>query len=500
MIAFAVLLERLSFTSSPDARRALVGRYLSTAPDPDRGFGLAAIAGTLRARWIRPAALRALAVARTDPQLFAWSHDYVGEVVETVALTWPGRPSAAPPPRLSAVVAAMVAAMGAASGGTAPRADLPDLLAGWLDASEPSVRLALLKLVTGGGRVPDGGALARAGVAAWSGLDPAAVEEVWHALPPPYLPLLAWASGQAPRPAPPAVPVFRPSMRAEPVPPAALAGIDPAGFRAEWAWDGARVQLVATAAGRRVFSGAGEDLSGAFPELIAAMDFDAMLDGVLLGPGATPRLARPVGVRLFDLLFEDGADLRALPFDARRARLEAWFARAAPAGMDLSPLLGFADAADLARRLAAGGPEGSAGLLLKRRDSAYGAGGAWWRWPPAPRVIAAVLMYAERGPVALYTVGLWDGAALVPVGKAACGLAEAETQWLDGWIGAHTIARFGPVREVEKVLVLEVAFDSAEASARHKAGVVLRGARIVAVRREAEAAAAGRLAAVTGGR
>ena len=495
MIAFAALLERLTFTPSPAARRVLVGRYLATVPDPDRGFGLAAIAGTLRARGVRPAALRALAAARTDPVLFAWSHDYVGEVVETVALTWPARPTAAPPPRLSAVVAVMVA-----EPDSAPRADLPELLAGWLDASEPSVRLALLKLVTGGARVADGAALAPAAVAAWSGRGPAAVAEVWHALAPPYLPLFAWASGRAPRPAPPDAPVFRPPMRAEPVPPAALGTIDPAAFRAEWAWDGARVQLVATAAGRRVFSGAGEDLSGAFPELIAAMAFDAVLDAVLLAPGATPRLARPAAVRLFDLLFENGEDLRALPFDARRARLEAWFARAAPAGMDLSPLLGFADAADLARRLAAGGPEGSAGLVLKRRDSAYGAGGAWWRWPPAPRVIAAVLMYAERGSAAPYAVGLWDGAALVPVGKAASGLAEAETHWLDGWIGAHTIARFGPVREVEKALVLEVAFDAAAASTRHKAGVVLRGARIVAVRREAVASEAGRLAALTGGR
>ena len=32
----------------------------------------------------------------------------------------------------------------------------------------------------------------------------------------------------------------------------------------------------------------------------------------------------PVGVRLYDMLFDGDEDLRALPFDARRARLEAW--------------------------------------------------------------------------------------------------------------------------------------------------------------------------------
>ena len=35
----------------------------------------------------------------------------------------------------------------------APKADLPALVAGWLDASDASVRFALLKLITGGLRV-----------------------------------------------------------------------------------------------------------------------------------------------------------------------------------------------------------------------------------------------------------------------------------------------------------------------------------------------------------
>ena len=38
----------------------------------------------------------------------------------------------------------------------------------------------------------------------------------------------------------------------------------------------------------------------------------------------------PLAVRLYDILFEGREDLRPLPFDARRARLEQWFARERP--------------------------------------------------------------------------------------------------------------------------------------------------------------------------
>ena len=65
--------------------------------------------------------------------------------------------------------------------------------------------------------------------------------------------------------------------------------------------------------------------------------------------------------------------------------------------------------------------------------------------------------------------------------------------WLDRWIRANTTARFGPVREVEKGLVLEVAFDAAQRSGRHKSGVALRFPRIARLRRDKPAEEADRL-------
>ena len=81
-----------------------------------------------------------LAAARTDPELFAWSYDYVGDLAETVALIWPSSPTNAAPPGLWEVVETL---------NTAPKADLPLIVSRWLDASDASVRLALLKLITG---------------------------------------------------------------------------------------------------------------------------------------------------------------------------------------------------------------------------------------------------------------------------------------------------------------------------------------------------------------
>ena len=109
-------------------------------------------------------------------------------------------------------------------------------------------------------------------------------------------------------------------------------------------------------------------------------------------------------------------------------------------------------------------------------------------------------MYAQRGHgkrssyYSDYTFGAWtteDGEdVLVPVGKAYFGFTDEELKWLDRWIRGHTVERFGPVREVEKSLVLEVAFDSIHSSTRHKSGLAMRFPRISRIRTDKPAAEA----------
>ena len=116
------------------------------------------------------------------------------------------------------------------------------------------------------------------------------------------------------------------------------------------------------------------------------------------------------------------------------------------------------------------------GLMLKHRDSPYVAGrprGPWFKWKRDALVADCVLMYAQRGHgkrssfYSDYTFGAWENDSLVPVGKAYSGFTDEELKSLDKWVRDRTTARYGPVREVEPGLVLEVAFDCVHLSKRH---------------------------------
>jgi DNA ligase-1 len=505
MIAFAELLERLVLTPGRLAKVALLRHYFSTEPDPDRGFALAALTGELAFQAAKPMLIRGLAEARTDPVLFAWSYDYVGDLADTVALMWPARPTNQPSPGMTEVIQTLI---------STPKADLPQIVAGWLDASDASGRYALLKLITGSLRVGASARLAKVALAELAGGRIAAdeIEEVWHGLTPPYLPLFAWLEGSGDRPDPAGAPVFRPLMLAQPLEAPDLAALAAAAFRAEWKWDGIRAQLVAVPGGRRVYSRGAEDVSHTFPEVIQSMDFHAVLDGELLvmrdgvvAPFADlqQRLGRkvvgakmlkdfPVHVRLYDMLFDGAEDLRTLPFDSRRVRLEQWFERTRPKGMDLSQMIPFATVVELSAIRDGTRAASIEGLMLKRADSLYVPGrpkGQWWKWKRDPLTIDAVVMYAQRGHgkrssyYSDYTFGLWrEDGELVPVGKAYSGFTDAELVQLDRWIRNHTTNRYGPVREVERGLVLEIAFDAAQLSNRHKSGVALRFPRVSRLR------------------
>ena len=147
------------------------------------------------------------------------------------------------------------------------------------------------------------------------------------------------------------------------------------------------------------------------------------------------------------------------------------------------------------------------GVMLKRRDSPYVAGrrtGLWYKWKRDPLLIDCVLMYAQRGSgkrssfYSDYTFGCWDGdpdqgAELLPVGKAYFGFTDEELKWLVRYVRNHTVNRFGPVRETDRSLVFEVAFDSVHESRRHKSGLAMRFPRINRIRTDKPAHEADRL-------
>jgi DNA ligase-1 len=212
----------------------------------------------------------------------------------------------------------------------------------------------------------------------------------------------------------------------------------------------------------------------------------------------------PAFVRLYDVLLDGGEDLRALPWHQRRQRLESIMPGLPATRFDLSLLI---EAADFhALSLLRDGARDAAieGVMLKRRDSPYVAGrrvGLWYKWKRDALTADCVLMYAQRGSgkrssfYSDYTFGCWtappdQGGELVPVGKAYSGFTDEDLKWIDSFVRQHTTNCFGPVREVEKTLVFEVAFDSIHESNRHKSKLAMRFPRIARIRRDKPAAEA----------
>ncbi|HEY5126911.1 MAG TPA: ATP-dependent DNA ligase, partial [Bradyrhizobium sp.] len=423
-----------------------------------------------------------------------------------------------PPPTLTEVVTTL-RSLG--------KTELPKQLSRWLDELDETGRWALLKLVTGAMRIGISARLAKTAAAELGGKDPHELELMWPGLTPPYLDLFAWLEGRAEKPRNLDPVPFRPVMLAHAIENSDFANLDAINFIAEWKWDGIRVQAVS---GRdehgnimaRLYSRSGEDISRSFPDLLPSLRLPGAIDGELLvvrdgrvqsfnvlqqrlnRKVVSPKLTKeyPIHLRAYDLLGDGDTDLRTLPFEQRRRRLESFIARLDDARIDLSPTIAFDswDALTSARKDPAGAGAGEdaeavEGVMLKRRDALYLPGrpkGQWWKWKRDPHIIDAVLMYAQRGHgkrssyYSDYTFGVWtrigDGEQLVPVGKAYFGFTDEELLQIDRFVRRNTVEKFGPVRHVvhepDQGLVLEVAFEGLARSPRHKSGVAMRFPRI----------------------
>jgi DNA ligase-1 len=406
MNRFAELLDRLAYEPGRNNKLRLMTDYFRATPDPERGWALAALTGSLSFPHAKAGLIRSLIAERTDPVLFELSYDYVGDLSETVALMWPRSP---PSPAsggggersdarggkcLTLVQASPQQAPSLpspASGGgnrelslttvietltTLGKAQLPQQLARWLDALDETGRWALIKLVTGGLRIGVSARLAKAAVAALADKDAHEIELIWPGLVPPYRELFAWLEGRAERPESGDPAPFRPPMLAHALDDADLQNLDASEFIAEWKWDGIRVQAVAGHADNkhgghliaRLYSRTGEDISKSFPDLLEALHLPGAIDGELLimrdrrvqsfnvlqqrlnRKTVTPKLLAefPAHLRAYDLLADGEVDLRGVPFVERRARLEDFIARLGDSRVDLSPTIGFASWDELA--------------------------------------------------------------------------------------------------------------------------------------------------------
>jgi DNA ligase-1 len=525
MKAFADLYRELDASTSSLAKQAALQRYLRAAPAREAAWAVYFLAGG-KPRQLAPTRLlreQARLAAGLPEWLFDESYEAVGDLAETIALLLP-------PPQtvLELPLADWMEQHLLALRGQAPEALARVLQEHWrmLAAAQ---RLVYFKLITGAFRVGVSKLQVTQALAAVSGVDAKLIAQrlmgYTHIGARPtaadYAALIAadeGAGGSGMRGGQP-YPFFlaHPFNLSLEQFDAVLGPAD--GWLVEWKWDGIRAQLVKREGQVSVWTRGEELVSDRYPELQAmgeGLPDGTVLDGEILvwrDGRAQPfaelqqRIGRktlsakllrelPVVLCVYDLLEEEGADLRALPQHARRARLEQLIAAHAHPQLELSPLLRGADWAELARQREQARALGVEGMMLKRLDAQYGVGrtkdvGVWWKWKIDPLSVDAVLIYAQRGHgrraslYSDYTFAVWNGPQddparqLVPFAKAYSGLTDAEMRAVDAVIRKTTVETFGPVRSVTPSMVFELGFEGIAASKRHKSGIAVRFPRML---------------------
>ena len=546
MKRFTDLSWRLDATTKTSEKEALLVDYFRAVPPGDGAVAVRILSGGRQSRAVSTALLRTWAAeaAGIPDWLVEECYAHVGDLAETLALLLPepvagsGAEAATEWGGLAECLSGTVDSVRAEADVGRKRAMVEEVWRGL----GPAERIVWHKFLTGGLRLGVSRTLVARALAVVAGVEPAEMLERLVAArletAEDYLELLdPAASATSRRP----YPFFLAAPLDEP--PAGLG--DVAGWQVEWKWDGARAQLVRRG-GETALWTRGEELVGErFPEVVAAADRlpeGTVLDGELLvirggrqlgfdqlskrlhrkAPTRRDIAALPVAFLAYDLLESGGVDLRGEPLASRRQRLEALAAAEGWPGLEprsadqpvqapipegtpflLSPLLAPADWATVASARATARERGVEGVMLKRRDGAYGVGrtrGEWWKWKTEPLEIDAVLIGAVAGHGRRaglhtdYTFGVWDDGRLVKIANAYSGLTDEELTEVDRIIRSTTLEKKGPWRGVTATLVMELAFERVAESTRHTSGVAVRFPRIVRWRRDKSPAEAGSLA------
>lgn len=504
MRAFSQLYEELDSTTSINLKLAALARYFKSAPAEDAAWATYFLSGRRLKRIVGSATLRnwLLQETRLPEWLLEETYSQVGDLAETIALL-------------------------VESSGTHAPSDLP--LSQWLERllSLPSMSaeqqqasivewwkqldargcFLLNKLLTGELRVGVSAGLVERALSQVTSLPrPVIAHRLMGAWQPgprfwAFLNAPAEEAGDRSRP--------YPFCLAAPLENEAQSLGDPADWLIEWKWDGIRAQIMRREAGTLIWSRGEELITDRFPEIVrraSALPIDTVLDGEILAwrDGAVrpfgelqQRIGRkmlsakvlantPVQFLAYDLLEQQGEDVRALTLRERRRRLDAVL-RECACGFETSPIVTAESWAALGELRASSRERLVEGLMVKRLDAPYGTGrtrGVWWKWKIDPYTFDGVLVYAQPGRgrranlLTDYTFAVRDGEQLVPVAKAYSGLTDPEIARLDRWIRQHTVERFGPVRSVKPELVFEIAFEAINASKRHKSGIAVRFPRI----------------------
>lgn len=516
---FAALFARIDESTKTTVKVAALADYLGQATPEDRLWTIALFTGRRPKRAVTSTRLRewAAEVAGLPTWLFEDSYHVVGDLAETISLVLP-EPGQQRDQSLSYWIATVKALAGLEEAERKAQ-----VIAAW-DSLETRERFLFNKLLTGGFRMGVSAKLMTRALAISTGQDEATLT---HKLMGNWTPeTTSWeALIEAEDPTADLSRPY-PFYLAHPVDEPAELG-DPAEWHAERKWDGIRGQFIRRGGAHHIWSRGEELMTDRFPELAQLADFlpdGTVLDGELLAfaeeaPLGFNALQKRIGLKkvparvlreapvifmAYDLLEAEGADLRQLPFEARRAQLLALSAEVPKeAPLRVSQEVAFDSWDRLSEVRRESRKHQVEGLMIKRRDSPYLAGrkrGDWWKWKVDPLTIDAVMIYAQSGSgrranlFTDYTFAVWNGDELTPFTKAYSGLTDAEFSEITAWVRRNTLQKFGPVRQVKPVHVFEIAFEGIQASSRHKSGVALRFPRMLRWRKDKPVSEANTLA------
>jgi len=284
-------------------------------------------------------------------------------------------------------------------------------------------------------------------------------------------------------------------------------------------FDGIRAQLHRGAQRVEIFSRDLRRITGQFPELAdqaTHLQEELIIDGEIIafekGRKLTffdlqKRLGResdgedlfaraaadvPVAFVVFDLLWLNGESLLRIPLRERRRHLSGL---QLPSQFQIARVIPAYSAAEIEQTFQQARRRLNEGLMIKDPESFYLPGSRGMFWFKLKKelatldvaVVAAEFGHGKRNNVLSdYTFAVRDEVTgqLLPIGKAYSGLTDVEIAELTEHFKQNTVANYGRYRTVKPDVVLEVAFNSIQASTRHASGLALRFPRIKAIRRD----------------
>jgi DNA ligase-1 len=555
MRRFSRLFSELDATTSTNEKVEALSRYFAEAPARDAAWAVYFLAGGKPRQVVKTGSLIGLAchMAGVAYWLFDECYQQVGDLAETIALVLPRGDAPSDVGLAEWVEDRLLPLRGL------PEEEVARRVAGYWWELDTLGRFLLTKLVGGGFRVGVSKLLVQRALAAHAGVDAKRVAQRMMGYtdgkvapsPERYQALIA-ADGDEAGPAArdPGQPYpFFLAHQLDLPPEVFAARLGPVDdWMVEWKYDGIRGQIVKREGQVWVWSRGEELVTERFPEIVALaqpLPDGTVLDGEILvekeeadpdtgeiawrpAPFALlqQRIGRknitkkilaeaPVTFMAYDILEQDGADIRGLAQRERRARLQALLQGTR---LRISPVETAGSWLDFARRRGEARERGVEGFMLKRQDAAYGTGrtkaeGLWWKWKIDPMTVDCVLIYAQAGHgrrssvYTDYTFAVWSRAPqgkaeadavldaiarkeppqpqalqLVPFAKAYSGLTDEEFRQVDAIIRRNTLEKFGPVRSVRPTLVFELGFEGINRSSRHKSGIAVRFPRMLRIR------------------